>query len=97
MSSKHLMHLRSWLVHSPPGEWLLQRARELLISALRQGPVPQHVAFVMDGNRRYARERRMETVEGHHLGAEALARVSLGSDRVSRAQPDVETDPGGVL
>jgi ditrans,polycis-polyprenyl diphosphate synthase len=30
----------------------------------------------MDGNRRYARNHRMETVEGHHRGFEALARVS---------------------
>ncbi|GAM84068.1 hypothetical protein ANO11243_020600 [Dothideomycetidae sp. 11243] len=75
MSSAHLTQLRKWLIHSPPGEWMLHRVRELLIGALRQGPVPQHVAFVMDGNRRYARERRMETVEGHHLGAEALAKI----------------------
>ena len=49
--------------------------RELLIGALRQGPVPQHVAFVMDGNRRFARSHGIETVEGHNLGFEALARV----------------------
>ncbi|KAF4555059.1 Dehydrodolichyl diphosphate synthase-like protein [Elsinoe fawcettii] len=75
MSSTQLLGLRKWLANSPPGEWCLHRLRELLIGALRQGPVPQHVAFVMDGNRRYARERRMETVEGHHLGFEALARI----------------------
>lgn len=49
--------------------------RSVLIGALRQGPVPQHVAFVMDGNRRFARDHRIETIEGHHLGFEALARV----------------------
>ena len=49
--------------------------RELLIGALKQGPVPNHVAFVMDGNRRFARSHRIETVEGHNLGFEALARV----------------------
>lgn len=60
---------------SPPGEWALKQLRELLIGALKQGPVPQHVAFEMDGNRRYARSHRMETVEGHHRGFEALARI----------------------
>jgi ditrans,polycis-polyprenyl diphosphate synthase len=50
--------------------------RELLIGALRQGPIPQHVAFVMDGNRRFAKSHGIETVEGHNLGFEALARVS---------------------
>ncbi|KAL8917102.1 MAG: hypothetical protein Q9208_008141 [Pyrenodesmia sp. 3 TL-2023] len=29
----------------------------------------------MDGNRRFAKSRRMETVEGHNLGFEALAKV----------------------
>ncbi|KAK3676031.1 hypothetical protein LTR78_004223 [Recurvomyces mirabilis] len=29
----------------------------------------------MDGNRRYARTHKLETVEGHHLGFEALARI----------------------
>ena len=53
--------------------------RELLIGALRQGPIPQHVAFVMDGNRRFARTHGIETLEGHNLGFEALARVSCQS------------------
>lgn len=65
-----------FVFESPPGEWALKQLRELLIGALKQGPVPQHVAFEMDGNRRYARSRRMETIEGHHRGFEALARVS---------------------
>ncbi|KAK9438431.1 undecaprenyl diphosphate synthase family protein [Metarhizium brunneum] len=67
--------LRRLILESPPGEWALNRLRELLIGALRQGPVPQHVAFEMDGNRRYAKSHRMETVEGHHRGFEALARI----------------------
>ena len=79
MSSAHLTQLRKWFIHSPPGEWAVQRIRELLIGALRQGPIPKHVAFVMDGNRRYARSHQIETVEGHHLGFEALARVGSPS------------------
>ncbi|OAA43758.1 undecaprenyl diphosphate synthase family protein [Metarhizium rileyi] len=67
--------LRRLILDSPPGEWALSRLRDLLIGALRQGPVPQHVALEMDGNRRYARNHRMETVEGHHRGFEALARI----------------------
>ncbi|KAL8779497.1 MAG: hypothetical protein Q9213_006909 [Squamulea squamosa] len=71
----HLSQLRRWILQSPPAEWALQQLRELLIGALRQGPIPQHVAFVMDGNRRFAKNHRIETVEGHNLGFEALARV----------------------
>lgn len=75
MSSLHLSQLRRWALSFPPAEWALQRLRELLIGALKQGPIPQHVAFVMDGNRRFARTQKIETIEGHHLGFEALARV----------------------
>jgi ditrans,polycis-polyprenyl diphosphate synthase len=75
MSSLHLSQIRKWLWSSPPVEWSINQLRELLIGALRQGPVPQHVAFVMDGNRRFARNHKIETVEGHNLGFEALARV----------------------
>jgi len=63
------------MLASPPVEWAIEQLRELLIGALRQGPIPQHVAFVMDGNRRFARNHKIETVEGHNLGFEALARI----------------------
>jgi ditrans,polycis-polyprenyl diphosphate synthase len=67
--------IRRVIVESPPGEWAVRQLRELLVGALKQGPIPQHVSFEMDGNRRYARNHRMETVEGHHRGFEALARI----------------------
>lgn len=75
MSDLYLSHLTDWLLSSPPAEWVLRQVRELLIGALSQGPIPQHVAFVMDGNRRFARSHKIETIEGHGLGFEALARV----------------------
>lgn len=77
MASLHLSNTRKWLLQSPPAEYALRQLRELLIGALKQGPIPQHVAFVMDGNRRFARSRHIETVEGHNLGFEALAKVSI--------------------
>jgi ditrans,polycis-polyprenyl diphosphate synthase len=75
MSSQNTSRFRSWLLSSPPAEWTLNQLREILIGALRQGEIPKHVAFVMDGNRRFAKNHRMETVEGHNLGFEALARI----------------------
>ncbi|CAG8955812.1 hypothetical protein HYFRA_00011681 [Hymenoscyphus fraxineus] len=75
MSSMHLSQLRKWMLESPPVEWGLQRLRQILIGALRQGRIPKHIAFVMDGNRRFARSHQIETVEGHNLGFEALARI----------------------
>lgn len=75
MAASSSASLRRWLLSLPPVEYALQQVRELVIGSIRCGPVPQHVAFVMDGNRRYARENKLETVEGHHLGFEALARI----------------------
>lgn len=75
MSDLYLSRLRNWALSSPPVEWALHQVRELAIGAIKQGPVPKHVAFVMDGNRRFARNHKIETLEGHHLGFEALARV----------------------
>ena len=79
MHSLHLSRIRKWILSSPPAEWAIQQLRKLLIGALRQGPIPQHVAFVMDGNRRFARTHQIETVEGHNLGFEALARVGISA------------------
>ncbi|RAK97612.1 undecaprenyl diphosphate synthase family protein [Aspergillus ibericus CBS 121593] len=74
-TSIHLSRFRKWLLASPPIEFAIGQLRNLLVGAIRQGPVPQHVAFVMDGNRRFARTHGIETVEGHNLGFEALARI----------------------
>jgi undecaprenyl pyrophosphate synthase len=42
------------------------------------GATPQHVAVIMDGNRRWARARGMPGVFGHQRGAEAVRRVVEG-------------------
>ncbi|KAI1328056.1 di-trans,poly-cis-decaprenylcistransferase [Xylariaceae sp. FL0255] len=75
MSDLYLSHLRKWFWKSPPAEWPINQARDILIGTLKQGPIPKHVAFEMDGNRRFAKDHHIETIEGHHLGFEALARV----------------------
>jgi undecaprenyl diphosphate synthase len=38
--------------------------------------LPGHVAIIMDGNRRWARERRMPAIEGHRRGIVALREVT---------------------
>lgn len=34
--------------------------------------IPKHVAVIMDGNRRWAKERALEAIEGHKLGVERI-------------------------
>lgn len=37
--------------------------------------VPQHVGLILDGNRRWAKERGLETLEGHKAGYENLKKI----------------------
>ena len=41
--------------------------------------IPNHVASMMDGNRRWARARRLETLLGHDRGAETLKIIAQNS------------------
>ncbi len=56
---------------------LIARAQRLLLRVLAAGPVPRHVAFVMDGNRRYARMNHKQVNQGHADGYLALRRVRI--------------------
>jgi ditrans,polycis-polyprenyl diphosphate synthase len=58
-------------------DWLQGSAEKFLLYVLASGPIPQHVAFVMDGNRRYARKERKKTIQGHAEGFMALRRVRV--------------------
>jgi len=40
---------------------------------------PNHVAIIMDGNRRWAKARRLETLLGHDKGAEILKSITKAS------------------
>ncbi|XP_067863026.1 dehydrodolichyl diphosphate synthase complex subunit DHDDS isoform X1 [Heptranchias perlo] len=51
----------------------LNFAERLCASILKVGPMPEHVAFIMDGNRRYAQKCRVEREQGHSQGFEKLA------------------------
>jgi ditrans,polycis-polyprenyl diphosphate synthase len=53
----------------------MKRLQNNCIAAIRRGPVPQHIAIIMDGNRRYARSSHIDTAEGHYAGAETLKNV----------------------
>lgn len=48
----------------------------LLLSVVALGPMPHHIGFVMDGNRRYARSHGQRVARGHEQGSESLKRVS---------------------
>ncbi|CAH1109958.1 unnamed protein product [Psylliodes chrysocephalus] len=47
--------------------------QKFCINILKCGPVPNHVAFIMDGNRRYAKKTKVQKAEGHSKGFDKLA------------------------
>lgn len=42
---------------------------------LKSGPIPKHVAIIMDGNRRFAKKNSMDRAEGHLKGFDKLTEV----------------------
>lgn len=44
----------------------------LSIDALKRGPIPRHIAIIMDGNGRWAKARGLARMFGHRAGVESL-------------------------
>ncbi|XP_043720596.1 dehydrodolichyl diphosphate synthase CPT3-like [Telopea speciosissima] len=51
---------------------ILQRVFFMVLSV---GPIPNHIAFIMDGNRRYAKSRKLGPGAGHKAGFSSLIRI----------------------
>ena len=54
-------------------------AADLLASIRVNGTIPRHVAIIMDGNGRWARERRMPRPFGHRSGMKAVRETVQGA------------------
>ncbi|GLU19007.1 hypothetical protein SLE2022_352780 [Rubroshorea leprosula] len=46
--------------------------RKFLWKVLSVGHIPQHIAFILDGNRRYAQKHKLNKEDGYKAGYEAL-------------------------
>src|SRR5215208_6136885 len=55
------------------------RDEELLAKIRADGAIPRHVAIIMDGNGRWARERLMPRPFGHRSGMKAVREVVKGA------------------
>ncbi|KAF5738093.1 rubber cis-polyprenyltransferase HRT2 [Tripterygium wilfordii] len=49
--------------------------RRCMFNVLSVGPIPNHLAFIMDGNRRYAKKRNLEFGAGHKAGFLSLISI----------------------
>ena len=44
--------------------------------------LPKHIALIMDGNRRWAKERNLDIKQGHYAGAENLEKIALYANKI---------------
>eukprot|EP01018_Ginkgo_biloba_P006570 Gb_12861 [translate_table: standard] len=51
---------------------IYELCRRCMLWIISFGPIPQHVAIIMDGNRRYANRRQMNKRSGHQFGYQSL-------------------------
>lgn len=46
------------------------------LSEARKKPIPNHVAIIMDGNGRWAKQRKLPRVAGHHEGMKTVRKIT---------------------
>ncbi|CAM8891577.1 unnamed protein product [Rhodiola kirilowii] len=56
-------------------EVVLDFIRRFLIGILATGPIPSHIAFIMDGNRRYEKNHNLSKGMGHRAGLASLKKM----------------------
>ena len=44
--------------------------------------IPQHIAFIMDGNGRWAKKRMMPRTYGHNEGTKTIRKIALEANRL---------------
>ena len=49
---------------------------------LNKEMLPSHIAIIMDGNRRWAKERKLTTLEGHTAGADNLEKITIYLNKI---------------
>lgn len=79
---------------------------KLFIRVLKTGRIPKSIAFIMDGNRRFATNKAMQKHEGHsfglnklqdtlewclELGIKEVTVFALSTDNLSRSQVELDT------
>src|SRR2546427_8747847 len=59
--------------------WRCKVADDLLAQIRSNGAAPRHIAIIMDGNGRWARERNLPRPFGHRAGMKAVREVVEGA------------------
>lgn len=86
------MNIKSFLINLLSARWyervpILYTWYEHSIKLeVLKGPIPQHIAIIQDGNRRYAKKFGAPAEKGHMLGADTTERVINWCDEVGIQQ-----------
>ncbi|KAI5967143.1 RER2 [Candida margitis] len=67
--------MSDWISTFPGYKQVLSSGKKMFGRVIQTGPVPQHVGIIMDGNRRYARNHKIEIKEGHSMGFNTMANI----------------------
>ena len=67
-----------WLFHLVYS-LICEGVTRFVVNVLSAGPMPQHVAIIMDSNRRYARKHDISETEAHTDGYYRLTSVSFNT------------------
>ena len=54
----------------------------MTIEEINKAAMPQHIAIIMDGNRRWARQRGLDPKLGHKAGAETLEKIASYANKI---------------
>jgi tritrans,polycis-undecaprenyl-diphosphate synthase [geranylgeranyl-diphosphate specific] len=87
------------------GDTLRDLTEKRLLELVKSGPVPRHLAIIMDGNRRFAERQGIGIQDGHALGRDTLEELldwcldlgiriltvyALSSENFARSQEEVD-------
>ncbi|QPG77083.1 hypothetical protein FOA43_004482 [Brettanomyces nanus] len=103
-----MMNTLLWnLISAVPGFTYIDAFfKDFIKNILKTGPIPNHISFVMDGNRRFAKTWNLPLKEGHRRGADALMNVlqccidlgvknmtvyAFSIENFNRPQPEIDT------
>jgi len=70
---RQMVHMTTRAVQVATGQAAVQKFYEGIVwNQIRQGPIPEHIGIILDGNRRWAIKRGLDPWVGHELGAQKV-------------------------